>query len=77
MDMLTKLTVVIISQYICVAIITLYALNLHNVVCQLYLNKTGGGGSSGARIGNSFCLILSPCPWLLFILYPSYVTKWL
>ena len=44
MDMLTKLTVVIISQDICVAIITLYTLNLHNVVCQLYLNKTGWGG---------------------------------
>lgn len=24
--------------------VTLYTLNLHNVACQLYLNKTEGGG---------------------------------
>ena len=41
MNALTNLIVAIISQYILVAIITLYNLNLHDVICQLYLNKAG------------------------------------
>ena len=28
-------------------IIVLYTLNLYNVICQLYLNKTGGGRKNG------------------------------
>ena len=34
--------VVIILQYVSVSINTLYTLNLHNVMYQLYLNKAGG-----------------------------------
>lgn len=41
-DELTKPIVVIISQYIHVSIIMLYTLNLSNIICQLYLNKTRG-----------------------------------
>ena len=37
--MLTKLTVAIISRYIC-PVIMLYTLNLYHDVCQLYLKKT-------------------------------------
>ena len=37
-EVLTNPTVVIILQYM-YQIITLYTLNLHNVICQLYLNK--------------------------------------
>ena len=33
--------VVIISQYTNVSINTLYTLKLHNVICQLYLSKSG------------------------------------
>lgn len=38
--MLTDIIVVIISQYVCVCQIILYA-NLRNVICQLYRNKAG------------------------------------
>lgn len=38
--MLTNLIIIAISQYICVSI-SLYALNLYNIVYQLYLNKPG------------------------------------
>ena len=41
MEMLINLIVVIISQYICVTNLTVYSLNLYNVICQLYLNKAG------------------------------------
>ena len=41
-EVLTNLIVVIVSQYICVyQIIKLYILKLHNVICQLYLDKAG------------------------------------
>ena len=40
MDLLANLIMVIISQHIIYQIIT-YTLNLHNVICQLYLNKAG------------------------------------
>ena len=40
--MLTKVILVIISQYIHIQVIMLYTLNLYSVVCQLYLSKTGG-----------------------------------
>lgn len=39
MHMLTKLTVVIVLQYIHIAIMKLYTLNIHNIICQLYLKK--------------------------------------
>ena len=42
--MLTDLITANISQYIHVSnyhIITLYISNLHNIICQLYLNKAG------------------------------------
>ena len=38
--MLPNAMVVIILQYINVSNKHLYILNLHNVICQLYLNKT-------------------------------------
>lgn len=38
--MLTKLIEAIEPQYM--LIVTLYTLNLYSVVCELYLNKTGG-----------------------------------
>ena len=41
MDVLTNLIVVIILQYICVCQITMYTLNLYNVICQFYLNRAG------------------------------------
>lgn len=37
---MTNLTVLIIALYID-AIITLYTLNFHNIICQLYINKVG------------------------------------
>ena len=40
-DVLTLLIAVNISQYLCVPIIIWYAFNLHNVICQLCLNKAG------------------------------------
>ena len=40
MDLLTNSMVVIILWYVC-QIIILYTLNLHNVLCQLYLKKLG------------------------------------
>ena len=39
--MLAEPTVVIISQYVSVKTVMLYALNLHSDVCQLFLNKAG------------------------------------
>lgn len=39
MHMLTKLTVVIVLQYIHISIMKLYTLNIHNIICQLYLKK--------------------------------------
>ena len=39
--MLTNPTVVIILQYINDQINTLYILNLHHVICQLYLKEAG------------------------------------
>ena len=39
--MLTNPIVVIILQYISDQINTLHILNLHNVICQLYLKETG------------------------------------
>jgi len=41
MQVLTNPTVVIILQYINDQINTLYILNLHNVICQLYLKEGG------------------------------------
>ena len=40
--MLTKPTVVLISQYMLNQTIMPYTLNLHSDECQLFLNKTGG-----------------------------------
>ena len=39
MHMLTKLTVVTVLQYIHISIMKLYTLNIHNIICQLYLKK--------------------------------------
>ena len=39
--MLAEPTVVIISQYVSVKTVMLYALNLYSDVCQLFLNKAG------------------------------------
>ena len=36
---LTKLTVVTVLQYIHISIMKLYTLNIHNIICQLYLKK--------------------------------------
>ena len=41
MQVLAKAMVVIILQYISLSNM-LYTLSLHNVICQLYLNKPGG-----------------------------------
>ena len=60
MDVLPKLTLVIISQCVHVSVIMVYTLNIHSVACQLWLNKTGGR-SSGDRIENFFWLI-EPVP---------------
>ena len=38
MDMWTNLIVSIISQYKCISNHHIYTLNLHNVICQIYLN---------------------------------------
>lgn len=43
--MLTYHIAVIILQYVHIKIIMLYALNEYNVICRLYLSKTGGGGN--------------------------------
>ena len=53
MQVLTNPTVVIILQYINDQINTLYILNLHNVICQLYFNKVGGAGSKKRNV-NAF-----------------------
>lgn len=44
MEILANVMVIIVLQYKGVSnqINTLYTLKLHNVVCQLYLNKDGG-----------------------------------
>ena len=39
MHLLTQLTVVTVSQYIHISIMKLYTLNIHNIICQLYLRK--------------------------------------
>ena len=39
MDVLTNITVVIISQYIFMLDHHVYTLNLCNIICQLYLSK--------------------------------------
>ena len=39
--MLTNLVVVNVSQYMCVSNCHLYTLNLHNVICQLYISEAG------------------------------------
>lgn len=53
--MLTKLVVVIISQYIN-QIITMYNLNFYNILCQLYLNKSGENKHSKMhRIKDGYC----------------------
>ena len=44
--MLAERTVVIVSQYTHVSITLLYALNSYDVLCQLYLNITGGKSTS-------------------------------
>lgn len=69
MDVLPKLTMVIISQCVHVSVIMVYTLNIHSVTCQLWLNKAGGR-SSGDGKENFFCLIEPICLWLLFMLYP-------
>lgn len=43
MDVLPNITVVITSQYICRSNHHIVYLNLHNIICRLYLNKAGGG----------------------------------
>ena len=60
MDVLPKLTMVIISQCVHVSVIMVYTLNIQSVTCQLWLNKTGGR-SSGDGNENFFCLI-EPMP---------------
>lgn len=40
-QVLSNLTVAIIMQYIRIANIMFYTLNVHNGVCQFYLNKAG------------------------------------
>ena len=40
MDLLAELIMVIISHHV-VYLIIMYNLNLHSVICQLYLNETG------------------------------------
>ena len=50
MEVVTNLTVIIISQYIYIyvhQIITLYTLNLHNAIGQLQFNKAWGWGRVG------------------------------
>lgn len=39
MHMLTQLTVATVLQYIHISIMKLYTLNIHNVICRLYLRK--------------------------------------
>lgn len=39
MHMLTQLTVATVLQYIHISIMKLYTLNIHNVMCRLYLRK--------------------------------------
>lgn len=41
--------------YMCYQIITLYILNLHNVLCQLYLDKMEKKKYSMSHIGNFKC----------------------
>lgn len=59
MDVLTNFIVVILYNIYVFQINTLYTLTLHNVICQLYLSKTGEKWikESSARPDSGFGMI--------------------
>lgn len=59
MDVLTNFIVIILLYIYVFQINTLYTLNLHNVICQLYLSKAGEKWikESSARPDSGFRMI--------------------
>ena len=50
MQVLARVIMVIILQYVSISNQHVVHLKLHNVICQLYLNKIGGWGLDETRI---------------------------